>query len=85
MEEKRDYSPVVDERGDAETRRQRRFARALFLGAHTFWIYALLLAGLILLVIYLAGGFGEGGGDRGAQAVAATSTEGTSPQSSSRR
>lgn len=86
MAEKSDYSPVVEERGAAESRRRWRFGKAMVLGAHTFWLYAVVLAGIILLVIYLTGGFGEGGDERnGAQAVAATSTDGTSPHSSSRR
>ena len=55
MPEKTDYSAVVEERGEAERRRGRRFAGALFLGAHTFWIYALVIAGIVLLVVYLAG------------------------------
>jgi hypothetical protein len=51
--EKTDYSPVVDEHGDAEKRREGRKWRALLIGAHAFWIYALVLAGIILLVIWL--------------------------------
>jgi hypothetical protein len=60
MEEKTDYSPVVHERGEAEKRRERRKWSALLGGAHAFWLYALLLAGIILLFIYLTGGFGSG-------------------------
>jgi hypothetical protein len=33
---------------------------ALLAGAHVFWIYAAILAGIILVVIYLTGGFGAG-------------------------
>ena len=33
---------------------------ALHAGAHVFWVYAAILAGIILLVIYLTGGFGAG-------------------------
>jgi cell division septal protein FtsQ len=60
MAEKTDYSPVVEEGGEAEKRRERRKWRALLAGAHVFWIYAAILAGIILLVIYLTGGFGVG-------------------------
>ena len=60
MEEKTDYSPVVQEAGEAEKRRDRRKWSALLGGAHAFWLYALLLAGIILLFIYLTGGFGSG-------------------------
>jgi hypothetical protein len=58
--EKTDYSPVVEEAGDAEKRRERRKWEAVLGGAHAFWIYAVVLAGIILLVIYLTGGFGTG-------------------------
>jgi len=60
MAEKTDYSPVVEEAGDAEKRRERRKWGALLTGAHVFWIYGAILAGIILLVIYLTGGFGAG-------------------------
>jgi hypothetical protein len=60
MAEKTDYSPVIEESGDAEERRERRKWSTLLGGAHAFWIYALLLAGIILLFIYLTGGFGAG-------------------------
>jgi hypothetical protein len=60
MEDKTDYSPVVEEAGEAEKRRERRKWSALLGGAHAFWLYALLLAGIILLFIYLTGGFGSG-------------------------
>ncbi|HWM13459.1 MAG TPA: hypothetical protein VNO56_03185 [Gaiellaceae bacterium] len=63
-DDKTDYSPVREPRPEAEQRHERRLARAFVFGAYTFWIYALLLAGVIVLVIYLLGGFGEGGGDR---------------------
>jgi hypothetical protein len=55
MAEKTDYSPVVEAAGDAEKRRERRKWGALLTGAHVFWIYAAILAGIILLVIYLTG------------------------------
>jgi hypothetical protein len=58
--DKRDYSPVVEESGEAQKRRERRKWGALLGGAHIFWIYAAILAGIILLVIYLTGGFGAG-------------------------
>ena len=60
MAEKADYSPVVEEAGDAEKRRERRKWGALLTGAHVFWIYGAILAEIILLVIYLTGGFGAG-------------------------
>ena len=60
MAEKTDYSPVIEETGDAEKRRERRRWSALLGAAHAFWIYAVILAGVILLVIYLTGGFGTG-------------------------
>ena len=61
MAEKTDYSPVRDPAPGPEQKRERRFARTFLLGAHSFWLYALLLAAVIVLVIYLVGGF-EGGG-----------------------
>ncbi|HEU4448895.1 MAG TPA: hypothetical protein VFR63_02780 [Gaiellaceae bacterium] len=64
MTEKSDYSPVVEQAPEPERRREGRFAKTFLLGAHAFWLYALLLAGVIVLVIYLLGGFGEGGLDR---------------------
>ena len=60
MAEKTDYSPVVEEPGEAEKRRERRKWWAVFGGAHVFWVYALALAGIILLVVWLTGGFGTG-------------------------
>jgi hypothetical protein len=60
MAEKTDYSPVVEEGGEAERRRERRRWGALLAGARVFWIYAVILAGMILPVIYLKGGFGAG-------------------------
>jgi hypothetical protein len=59
--EKTDYSPVVEEAGEAEKSRERRKWGAVLGGAHVFWIYALVLAGIILLVIWLTGSFGAGG------------------------
>ena len=64
MPEKTDYSPVREPMPAPEQKRERRLARAFLLGAHGFWIYAVLLAAVVILVIYLVGGFGEGGGDR---------------------
>ena len=54
MADKTDYSPVVEETGDAEKRRERRKWGAFLIGAHAFWIYALIVAAIILLVIWLA-------------------------------
>jgi hypothetical protein len=54
--DKKDYSPVVTEpTGKAHAYRARRKWRAFLWGAHAFWIYALVLAGLVLLGIYLFG------------------------------
>lgn len=53
MSEKHDYSPVVDEAGDAEKRRERRKWHAFVWGAHAFWVYALVLGGIVLLVLWL--------------------------------
>jgi hypothetical protein len=60
MVEKTDYSPVVEESGKAQKRRERRKWKALLAGAHAFWVDAAILTGIILLVIYLKGGFGAG-------------------------
>ena len=54
MSEKADYSPVVDEAGEAQKRRERRKWAAFFTGANAFWIYALVLAAIVLLVLWLA-------------------------------
>jgi hypothetical protein len=51
--DKTDYSPVVDETGEAQKRRERRKWSAFLTGAHAFWIYALVLAAIVLLVIWL--------------------------------
>jgi hypothetical protein len=51
--EKTDYSPVVEESGGAEKRREQRKWEASLWGAHAFWIYALVLAGIVLLVLWL--------------------------------
>jgi len=52
MAEKTDYSPVVEETGEAEKRRERRKWAAFFAGAHLFWIYALIL-GVVLAILYV--------------------------------
>ena len=52
VEEKTDYSPVVEETGAAEKRRERRKWGAFLAGAHLFWIYALVL-GMILAILYV--------------------------------
>jgi hypothetical protein len=49
---KRDYSPVVQETGDAEKRRERREWGDFLAGADLFWIYALIL-GVILAILYV--------------------------------
>jgi hypothetical protein len=51
VEEKTDYSPVVEETGAAEKRRERRKWGAFLAGAHLFWIYAVIL-GVILAILY---------------------------------
>jgi cell division septal protein FtsQ len=53
MAEKTDYSPVVEEAGEAEKRRERRKWGALLGGAHLFWLYALLLAGVVLILYFV--------------------------------
>jgi hypothetical protein len=54
VDDKSDYSPVVEETGDAEMRREERKWKAFLWGAHAFWIYALVLAGIVILVLWLA-------------------------------
>ena len=55
MTEKRDYSPVVEEpAGEAHKERARRKWLPFLVGAHAFWIYALALAAIVLLVIWLS-------------------------------
>jgi hypothetical protein len=62
--EKTDYSPVTEHAPEAEAKRERRVWSTVFWSIHALWIYALVVAGIILLVIYLTGGFGEGGAER---------------------
>jgi hypothetical protein len=52
VEDKTDYSPVVEETGDAEKRRERRKWSAFLGGAHAFWIYAVIL-GAIVAIFYV--------------------------------
>ena len=55
MSEKTDYSPIVEESaGEAHRERARRKWLPFLVGAHVFWIYALVLAAIVLLVIWLA-------------------------------
>jgi hypothetical protein len=49
MAEKTDYSPVVEEAGDAEKAGSGANGRPCS-AAHLFWIYALILAGIVLLL-----------------------------------
>ena len=60
MDEKTDYSPLEEKTPEAEKRRERRVWAPFVLGAWSFLVYAAVLAGIIVLVIYLTGGFGEG-------------------------
>jgi hypothetical protein len=53
VSEKTDYNPVVGEPGDAQKRRERRKWAAFLTGAHAFWIYALVLAAIVLAVVWL--------------------------------
>jgi hypothetical protein len=52
-DDKTDYSPVVDPAPPAEQRHERRQARAFLAGVWSFWIYALVIAGIVALVIWL--------------------------------
>jgi hypothetical protein len=52
VEKRTDYSPFVEEIGEAEERRERRQWGAFLAGAHLFWIYALIL-GAILALLYV--------------------------------
>jgi hypothetical protein len=54
--EKSDYSPLVEERGDAEKRHERAKWSAFLTGVHAFWIYALVVAAIVILVMWLLGG-----------------------------
>jgi hypothetical protein len=49
VDEKTDYSPVVEETGEAEKRRERRKWGAFLAGAHLVWIYALILGAILAL------------------------------------
>jgi hypothetical protein len=54
MSHKTDYSPVREPAPPAEQRHERRQARTFLLGAWSFWLYALAIAGVVALVIWLA-------------------------------
>jgi len=60
MPDKTDYSPVEEGASEPQKQRERRLWAPFALGAWSFLIYAVVLAAIILLVIYLTGGFGEG-------------------------
>jgi hypothetical protein len=62
--EKTDYSPVVEEPTDSEERRERRRFFPALAFSWGFLVLAIVVAAVILLVLYLTGGFGEGGGER---------------------
>ena len=60
-EDKTDYSPFTEEAGgEAAKRRKHRMLWGVLGASHMLLVYALVLAGIVLLVIYLVGGFGEG-------------------------
>ncbi len=52
-EEKTDYSPLREPAPPAEQRHERRQARAFLAGVWSFWFYALVIAGIVALVIWL--------------------------------
>ena len=56
MADRPDYSPVVEEPGPAEERRERRRLLPALAFSWGFLAFALVLAA-ILLAVYLAGGF----------------------------
>jgi hypothetical protein len=56
MEDKTDYSPYDEPVPEAERPRRRRLFLTALGVTHAFWLYALLLAGVVLLVVWLAGG-----------------------------
>jgi hypothetical protein len=61
MAEKTDYSPYDEPvTGEAEKHRRRRMFWGIFGAAHIFWLYAVVLAAIVVLLIWLLGGFGEG-------------------------
>jgi hypothetical protein len=45
---------VVEETGDAEKRRESPQVGGVPLGSDAFWVYALVLAGIVLLALWLA-------------------------------
>jgi hypothetical protein len=53
VDDKTDYSPVVEPAPSAEQRHERRQARAFLAGASSFWLYALVVAGIVALAIWL--------------------------------
>ena len=53
MANKTDYSPVIQEAGEAEKRRARRKWWTLLGGANLFWIYAVILAGAVVGLYYV--------------------------------
>jgi hypothetical protein len=64
MPVKTDYSAVVEEPTETEERRERRRLVPVAAFSWGFLAFAVAVALVILLVIYLTGGFGEGGGER---------------------
>jgi hypothetical protein len=53
VDDKTDYSPVVEPAPPAEQRHERRQARSFLAGASSFWHYALVVVGIVALVIWL--------------------------------
>jgi hypothetical protein len=64
MPVKTDYTPVVEEPTDAEGRRERRRLFPALAFSWGFLVLAIVVAAVILLAVYLTGGFGEGGAER---------------------
>ena len=77
MPEKTDYSPVTEHAPEAEAKRERRTWTAFLWGVHAFWIYAVVLPALIVQVVWLLGGIGQGRMDRDPKPATPTHTDGT--------
>jgi hypothetical protein len=53
VSDKTDYSPVREPAPTAEQQHERRQARTFLTGVWSFWVYALVLAGVVALVMWL--------------------------------